>query len=46
METNKKKLTKDELKEMVRQELQSILAEKQKSKEDKENLDEMVDSED
>ena len=45
-ETNKKKLTKDELKEMVRQELQSILAEKQKSKEDKENLDEMVDSED
>ena len=46
METNKKKLTKDELKEMVRQELQSILAEKQKSKEDKENLDEIVDSED
>jgi hypothetical protein len=46
METTKKKLTKDELKEMVRQELQSVLAEKQKSKEDKENLDEMVDSED
>ena len=40
METTKKKLTKDELKEMIRQELQSVLAEKQKSKEDKENAHE------
>ena len=38
---NKKKMTKDELKEMVRQELQAVLAEKKKVKdEDKEKLDE------
>ena len=42
MESKKKKLTKDELKEMVRQELQTVLAEKKKAKdeEDKEKLDE------
>jgi hypothetical protein len=40
MEHNKKKMTKDELKEMVRQELQAILAEKKKAAEDKEKLDE------
>ena len=48
---NKKKMTKDELKEMVRQELQAVLAEKKKVKdEDKkdkldetEELDEMID---
>jgi hypothetical protein len=49
METKKKKLTKDELKEMVRQELQAVIAEKKKVKdEDKkdqldEQLDEMID---
>jgi hypothetical protein len=37
---NKKKLTKDELKEMVRQELQGILAEKKKEVDDKDKLDE------
>jgi hypothetical protein len=37
---NKKKMTKDELKEMVRQELQAVLAEKKKSDEDKDKLDE------
>ncbi len=39
---NKKKLTKDELKEMVRQELQSVLAEKKKAKDEdkKDKLDE------
>jgi hypothetical protein len=43
MENNKKKMTKDELKEMVRQELQAVLAEKKKVKgEDKEKLDEAV----
>lgn len=40
MEHNKKKMTKDELKEMVRQELQAVLAEKKKAAEDKEKLDE------
>ena len=42
METTKKKLTKDELKEMVRQELQSVLAEKKKAKDEdkKDKLDE------
>lgn len=40
MENNKKKMTKDELKEMVRQELQAVLAEKKKATEDKEKLDE------
>jgi hypothetical protein len=41
MESKKKKLTKDELKEMVRQELQTVLAEKKKAKdEEKEKLDE------
>lgn len=42
MENKKKKMTKDELKEMVRQELQSILAEKKKVKgeEKKAKLDE------
>jgi len=40
MENNKKKMTKDELKEMVRQELQAVLAEKKKAAEDKEKLDE------
>ena len=40
METNKKKMTKDELKEMVRQELQAVLAEKKKADEDKDKLDE------
>lgn len=45
METKKKKLTKDELKEMVRQELQGVLAEKKKAKdeEEKDKLDEMID---
>jgi uncharacterized protein HemX len=33
-------MTKDELKEMVRQELQAVLAEKKKATEDKEKLDE------
>ena len=44
MESKKKKLTKDELKEMVRQELQSVLAEKKKAKdeENKEKLDEQT----
>jgi hypothetical protein len=37
---NKKKMTKDELKEMVRQQLQAVLSEKKKSDEDKEKLDE------
>jgi hypothetical protein len=37
---NKKKMTKDELKEMVRQELQAVLAEKKKADEDKDKLDE------
>lgn len=42
METKKKKLTKDELKEMVRQELQAVLAEKKKVKDEdkKSKLDE------
>jgi hypothetical protein len=40
MESKKKKLTKDELKEMVRQELQAVLAEKKKADEDKDKLDE------
>ena len=40
METKKKKMTKDELKEMVRQELQAVLAEKKKAAEDKDKLDE------
>jgi hypothetical protein len=40
METKKKKMTKDELKEMVRQELQAVLAEKKKADEDKDKLDE------
>ena len=40
MESQKKKMTKDELKEMVRQELQAVLAEKKKADEDKEKLDE------
>jgi len=43
MESKKKKLTKDELKEMVRQELQAVLAEKKKVKdEEKEKLDEQA----
>ena len=37
---SKKKMTKDELKEMVRQELQAVLAEKKKADEDKDKLDE------
>jgi hypothetical protein len=37
---NKKKMTKDELKEMVRQELQAVLAEKKKADKDKDKLDE------
>jgi hypothetical protein len=41
MENNKKKMTKDELKEMVRQELQAVLAEKKKVK-GEEKLDEAV----
>jgi hypothetical protein len=41
MENNKKKMTKDELKEMVRQELQAVLAEKMKVK-GEENLDEAI----
>jgi len=43
METKKKKMTKDELKEMVRQELQAVLAEKKKVKgeDKKEKLDEV-----
>jgi 1-deoxy-D-xylulose 5-phosphate reductoisomerase len=41
MENNKKKMTKDQLKEMVRQELQAVLAEKKKVK-DEEKLDEAV----
>lgn len=42
MENNKKKMTKDELKEMVRQELQAVLAEKKKVKDEeaKAKLDE------
>jgi hypothetical protein len=40
MESKKKKLTKDELKEMVRQELQAVWAEKKKADEDKDKLDE------
>jgi type II secretory pathway component PulF len=42
MENNKKKMTKDELKEMVRQELQAVLAEKKKVKgeDKKEKIDE------
>jgi len=39
MENNKKKMTKDELKEMIRQELQGTLSEKKKSA-DKEKMDE------
>ena len=39
-EMEKKKLTKDELKEMVRQELQGVLAEKKKMKSNKDQLDE------
>jgi hypothetical protein len=44
METKKKKLTKSELKEMVRLELQSVLAEKKKAKDEdkKEKIDEAV----
>ena len=34
METKKKKMTKDQLKEMVRQELQAVLAEKKKVKDE------------
>jgi hypothetical protein len=47
METKKKKLTKSELKEMVRQELQSVLAEKKKMKDEdkKEKMDEAIDPE-
>ena len=47
METKKKKLTKSELKEMVRQELQSVLAEKKKVKDEdkKEKMDEAIDPE-
>ena len=46
MET-KKKLTKSELKEMVRQELQAVLAEKKKMKDEdkKEKMDEAIDPE-
>jgi hypothetical protein len=42
MENNKKKMTKDQLKEMVRQELQAVLAEKKKVKDEekKAKLDE------
>jgi hypothetical protein len=42
MENTKKKMTKDELKEMVRQELQAVLAEKKKVKDEdkKEKIDE------
>jgi len=42
MENTKKKMTKDELKEMVRQELQAVLAEKKKMKDEdkKEKIDE------
>jgi hypothetical protein len=43
---NKKKLTKSELKEMVRQELQGVLAEKKKAKaekEEKEKMNEAID---
>jgi hypothetical protein len=42
METKKKKMTKDQLKEMVRQELQAVLAEKKKVKDEdkKDKLDE------
>ena len=45
MENNKKKMTKDELKEMVRQELQAVLAEKKKVKgeDKKEKIDENED---
>jgi hypothetical protein len=45
METKKKKMTKDELKEMVRQELQAVLAEKKKVKDEdkKEKIDENED---
>ena len=45
METKKKKMTKDELKEMVRQELQAVLAEKKKVKgeDKKEKIDENED---
>jgi hypothetical protein len=45
METKKKKLTKSELKEMVRQELQSVLAEKKKIKDEdkKEKIKEGID---
>ena len=44
METKKKKMTKDQLKEMVRQELQAVLAEKKKVKDEdkKDKLDETV----
>lgn len=41
METKKKKLTKSELKEMVRQELQGVLAEKKKAKAEKEEKEKM-----
>ena len=42
MESKKKKMTKDELKERVRQEIQSVLAEKKKAKDEdkKDKLDE------
>ena len=42
MENNKKKMTKDELKEMVRQQLQAVLSEKKKVKDEdkKDKLDE------
>jgi type II secretory pathway component PulF len=45
METKKKKMTKDELKEMVRQELQAVLADKKKLKgeDKKEKIDENED---
>jgi len=45
METKKKKLTKSELKEMVRQELQSVLAEKKKMKDEdkKDKIEEGID---
>lgn len=42
METKKKKLTKSDLKEMVRQELQAVLAEKMDKEEEKEKMDEAV----
>ena len=41
----KKSLTKSELKEMIRQQLKTTLAEKKKVKDEKENIDEMLGSE-